>query len=366
MRIVRNLCLYRRRAEPGCFVPNERLFPPVHQAIRPHIFADSELVDLLAVARTLARSSKSPLHPENMRLAIVVLSTTGLRRGELTRLAVGDYDPPQRTLAIRESKFHKSRLVPLSADTAREIEHLIETRDRPRLPAGAETPLLWHRRPPPARDSPTTAATSSRDPPAREVRDDRRRAERPRASPPGVLRRPPAPGAGDESPSAAIGTASCSCCASSRPRRGGPSSSSTWTTSAPSRPPRSFSTWNSTGTTASPPAMCALPRSTRSFGTAPWSTPNDSHTVNASSPSRSSGPAAASWSTSSTRRSGVNPRRRTRRKRPADYFEARTTRANGTQSGAVTHHHDHSATGPICASFNARNTKNTPPNNQSK
>ncbi len=148
MRIVRNLCLYRRRGEPGCFVPDERLFPPVHQAIRPHIFTDNEIVHLLAVARTLARTSNSPLCPENMRLAIVVLATTGLRRGELTRLAVGDYDPPQRTLAIRESKFHKSRLVPLSADTAREIEHLIEIRDRRRLPAAAETPLLWHRRPP--------------------------------------------------------------------------------------------------------------------------------------------------------------------------------------------------------------------------
>ena len=33
MRIARNLCLYRRRSEPGCFVPDERLFPPVHQAI---------------------------------------------------------------------------------------------------------------------------------------------------------------------------------------------------------------------------------------------------------------------------------------------------------------------------------------------
>ena len=104
---------------------------------------------MLAVARTLARTPNSPLRPENMRLAVVVLSTTGLRRGELTRLAVGDYDPPQRTLAVRESKFHKSRLVPLSADTAREIERLIEIRNRRRLPAGAETPLLWHRGRPP-------------------------------------------------------------------------------------------------------------------------------------------------------------------------------------------------------------------------
>ena len=148
MRVVRNLCLYRRRGEPGCFVPAERLFPPVHQAIRPHIFTDKEIVQLLAVARTLDRSSKSPLRPENMRLAVVVLSTTGLRRGELTQLTVGDYDPPQRTLAIRQSKFHKSRLVPLSADTAREIEYLIEIRGRRRLPAGAESPLLWHRHPP--------------------------------------------------------------------------------------------------------------------------------------------------------------------------------------------------------------------------
>ena len=147
MRIARNLCLYRGRSEPGCFVPDERLFPPVHQAIRPHIFTDSQIVQLLAVARTLARTSNSPLCPENMRLAIVLLSTTGLRRGELTRLTVGDYDPPQRTLAIRQSKFHKSRLVPLSADTARELEQLMEIRAQRRLPTEADSPLLWHRSP---------------------------------------------------------------------------------------------------------------------------------------------------------------------------------------------------------------------------
>ena len=83
-----------------------------------------------------------------MRLAIVLLSPTKLRRGELTRLTVGDYDLPHRTLAIRESKFHKSRLVPVSADTAHEIEHLIAVRGRWRLPVGADSPLLWHRHPP--------------------------------------------------------------------------------------------------------------------------------------------------------------------------------------------------------------------------
>ena len=50
-------------------------------------------------------------------------------------------------LAIRESKFHKSRLIPVSADTAREIEHLIAVRGRRRRPTEADSPLLWHRSP---------------------------------------------------------------------------------------------------------------------------------------------------------------------------------------------------------------------------
>lgn len=145
MRHVRNLCLYRRRREPGCFVPDERLFPPAHQAIRPHLFTDAQVAQLLTVARTLARSSNSPLCPENMRLAIVLLYTTGLRRGELARLTVGDYDPRERTLMIRSSKFHKSRLVPVSDDAAREIDHLLVIRRHRRFPAGADSPLLWHR-----------------------------------------------------------------------------------------------------------------------------------------------------------------------------------------------------------------------------
>src|SRR2546429_5500581 len=76
MRHVRNLCLYRRRREPGCFVPDERLFPPLHQVIQPHIFTDAQVAQLLAVARTLTRTSNSPLCPENMRLAVVLLYTT--------------------------------------------------------------------------------------------------------------------------------------------------------------------------------------------------------------------------------------------------------------------------------------------------
>jgi integrase len=137
MRDVRNLCLYRRRREPGCFVPDQK--------VRPHIFTEAQVMRLLAIAHTLTRTSNSPLCPENTRLAIVLLYTTGLRRGELVRLTVEDYRRHERLLVIRASKFHKSRLVPLSADAAREIDHILEIRRRRRFPIEGDSPLLWHR-----------------------------------------------------------------------------------------------------------------------------------------------------------------------------------------------------------------------------
>jgi len=144
MRVVRNLCLYRRRREPACFVPDPLQFPLPHQPVRPHIFTEAEIARLLNEAQRLAPGNRSPLHGENMRLALVLLYTAGLRRGELQRLIVGDYDRRERTLLIRESKFHKSRLLPLSGDAARELEAHLRTRRARGLPAGSNAPMMWN------------------------------------------------------------------------------------------------------------------------------------------------------------------------------------------------------------------------------
>jgi integrase/recombinase XerD len=142
MRIVRNFCLYRRRTQPYCFVPDAALFPPLHQAVQPHIFTECEIAALLRQAHTLEPAPHSPLRREMFGLALVLLYTTGLRRGELLRLLVGDYDPEERTLLVQESKFHKSRLLPLSPDGSREIEDYLRARRARRLPVSKETPLL--------------------------------------------------------------------------------------------------------------------------------------------------------------------------------------------------------------------------------
>ena len=145
MRIVRNLCLYRRRTDAACFVPDARLFPPCHQRRRPYLFTEADICRLLALAATLAPTLGSPLRAETYRLAVVLLYTAGLRRGELTRLAVGDYDRETRVLQVRASKFHKSRLVPLSPDAAAEIAVYLQHRRRGGFPVDPDSPLLWHR-----------------------------------------------------------------------------------------------------------------------------------------------------------------------------------------------------------------------------
>ena len=144
MRIVRNLCLYRRRTEPACFVPELALFPARHQSVRPYIFTTAEIVRLLRAIRSLPLTSAAPLRRETFLLAIVLLYTAGLRRGELLGLTVGDYDAVERTLQIRASKFHKSRLLPLSADGAGAIVRVLRARRALGWPVGSDIPLLGH------------------------------------------------------------------------------------------------------------------------------------------------------------------------------------------------------------------------------
>jgi integrase/recombinase XerD len=143
MRIARNLCLYSQRGEPGCFVPDAALFPAPHPRSLPYIFTEQDIVKLLRAAAELRTRPISPLCAVGFRLAIVLLYTCGLRRGELVRLLVSDYDAVERTLLIRVSKFHKSRLVALSHDAAQEMDRYLVARRR--IPCAVDSPLLTTR-----------------------------------------------------------------------------------------------------------------------------------------------------------------------------------------------------------------------------
>ena len=143
MRIVRNFCLYRRRGQPQCFVPEIALFPRPHQPLKPYFFSPTEVQELLAQCSPEAHTSFSRCG----------LKFSPPRRGAPVyhRNAVGRTATPDRgrlrlptgTLLIRASKFHKSRLLPLPDDVRQEIEVYYDRRRRS-LPMTPDTPFVWN------------------------------------------------------------------------------------------------------------------------------------------------------------------------------------------------------------------------------
>lgn len=144
LRVARNLCLYHRRTWPSAFVPDPASFPKPHVPVQPYIFTEAEIARVLAAADALTPTPTSPLRREVFRLAVVLLYTTGLRRGELLRLTVSDYEAREKVLRIRESKFHKTRVLPLSPDGSHEIEAYLGARRRCRRLVTPDTPLIWN------------------------------------------------------------------------------------------------------------------------------------------------------------------------------------------------------------------------------
>lgn len=145
MRIVRNFCLYRQRSHPDSFVPDPLGFPANHQKLRPYILSESDIARLLDACRYLQLSSRSPLRSENLRLGILLLFTAGLRRSELLNLTLGDFNSEEGTLLIRATKFHKSRILPLSPSVSAELKAYLALRKEKRLPMETTSSLLWNR-----------------------------------------------------------------------------------------------------------------------------------------------------------------------------------------------------------------------------
>jgi len=143
-RIVRNWCLYRQRTQPSCFVPDPNRFPRPHPHQAPVIVAPEQVGRMLAAAEAVRPTPDSSLRPQVLRLATVLLYTAGLRRGELLRLQLGDVNPRDGVLRIRQSKFHKSRWVPLSRDAAAELRRYLAQRQRRWGTAQPGDPVLCH------------------------------------------------------------------------------------------------------------------------------------------------------------------------------------------------------------------------------
>jgi integrase len=140
--VARKFCLYRRRTEPDCFLPDPLYFPRRCPPPAPVIVGPADIARLLATIDTWPLHPQFPLRRATYRIAVILLYTTGLRLGELARLMLRDVDLGNQTLRIRESKFHKTRVVPLSASAGRELRRYLKVRLAPPWDISVNAPLL--------------------------------------------------------------------------------------------------------------------------------------------------------------------------------------------------------------------------------
>lgn len=113
---VRDFCTYLLRYYPQTFIPDKYFYPARVQRYKPFIFREEDVEKLLS-ATSILHAPLWPLRADTIRTLIVLLYTSGLRPGEALRLKCGDVDLEQGTIVVRETKFYKTRLLPLSAET---------------------------------------------------------------------------------------------------------------------------------------------------------------------------------------------------------------------------------------------------------
>lgn len=114
MTAARGFARYLSGLDPTTEVPPTGLVPLRQRRPAPFIYSDAEIAEMLRHAQRLGTD---PLRNLTYSTLIGLLAATGLRVGEAINLDVGDVDHNGAVLTIRESKFGKSRLVPVQQST---------------------------------------------------------------------------------------------------------------------------------------------------------------------------------------------------------------------------------------------------------
>ena len=126
MTIARGFARHMAGIEPGTQVPPLGLIPSRQRWRPPFIYSPADVGALMAQARAMRCRLPAATH----ETVIGLLAATGMRVGEALKLDRGDIDWTEGVLLIRESKFGKSRQVPVLPCTISALGRYSEVRDR--------------------------------------------------------------------------------------------------------------------------------------------------------------------------------------------------------------------------------------------
>lgn len=127
MKAIRVFARFQHAIDPRTEVPPLSLLPYRPPRSRPYLYNDEEIKRLLKATARLR--SKKGLRPHTYYCLLGLLAVSGLRISEALALREQDVDLQAGILTVRQSKFRKSRLVPLHPSTVSVLRHYVEQRD---------------------------------------------------------------------------------------------------------------------------------------------------------------------------------------------------------------------------------------------
>jgi integrase len=124
--IARQFARYLHTIDPACEVPSPRLLPYRARRATPYPYASEDIAALMCATDTLAL----PLQAITYRTLIGLLAVTGMRVGETIALDRDDIDERDGLVRVINSKFGKSREVPLDPSVMRALAAYSQQRDQ--------------------------------------------------------------------------------------------------------------------------------------------------------------------------------------------------------------------------------------------
>jgi integrase/recombinase XerD len=125
---VRVFARHWHATDPRTEIPPIGLLPFRPQRAHPYLYSELEIQNLLAAALKLSPSRG--LRPRTYHCLLGLLAVAGLRISEALKLEQPDVDLGEGILTIRQTKFGKTRLVPLHTSTRDVMADYARRRDR--------------------------------------------------------------------------------------------------------------------------------------------------------------------------------------------------------------------------------------------
>jgi integrase len=124
--VVRGFARYLALVDERTEVPPTDVLPMHPRRATPYLYTPAEVSRLMAAAANIP----TPLRQATLATLVGLLYVTGMRIGEAIRLDQADVDHRQELLVVRDSKFGKSREVPIHPSTVAALRAYEKRRDR--------------------------------------------------------------------------------------------------------------------------------------------------------------------------------------------------------------------------------------------